>query len=191
MNSNLKRGSSACCYVVATQPNERFKKMIWKSAAVAVILATLPAAADTLGSSARFAPTGSPARSEVIEVQNVLPREELRERLGEQRERAKDLEAQLLLTRQERDRLASQVERLREGRPEKNAEIREMRQEIRALRQAMIDLEAANDRKDLRIAELRERLDNRNVQVEELRAANEVLRAQLAAVREAIAPAKR
>lgn len=161
--------------------------MMWKSAAIAVILATLPAGADTLGSSARFAPTGSG----VVQVQNVLPREELRERLGEQRQRAKDLQAQLLLTRQERDRLANQVERLREGRPETNAEIREMRQEIRTLRQTMIDLEADNDRKDLRISDLRDRLDNRVAQVEELRATNEMLRAQLAAVREAIVPAKR
>lgn len=158
--------------------------MFGKTAAVAVLLAALPAAADTLGSSARGVTAGPGIVT--VQAQTVLPREELRSRLHEQRERAKGLQAELLVARQERDRLAAQVDRLREQRPETNAEIRQMRQEIRELRQAQIDLEAENDRKALRIEEMRERLDNRNGQVEELRAENELLRSQLAAVRDAI-----
>lgn len=163
--------------------------MFGKTVAIAALLIALPAAAGTPGSSARvlaFAPER--IVEQVQNAQTVLSREELRSRLAEQRDRANRLQAELVVLRQDRDRLAAQVERLRDARPEKNAEIRELRQEVRTLREQQIELEAANDRKDLRIEELRTRLDVRNGQVESLRADNETMRGQLAAIRDVFKP---
>ena len=165
--------------------------MFGKTVAIAALLVALPAAAGTPGSSARGLAVGSDRI--LVQAQGALPvlsREELRDRLAEQRDRANRLQAELVVLRQDRDRLAAQVERLRDARPEKNAEIRELRQEVRTLREQQIELEAANDRKDLRIEELRTRLDVRNGQVETLRADNETLRSQLTAVRDALKPQK-